>query len=255
MRILVAFLFMMIVAGCNSSGNKKSKEAMDDTARMDNPPPAQKIDPVKGTSADIPKSINVPGIVDQVWTWSDNAGKYLLIESTKDIYKEKGTESGDPENSGELYAALYLVKDSDYSPVWTMSDSEKDCQFDITCAFVKDATSITDLDADGTAEITLIYRLACRSDVSPAEMKLVMYEGKDKYMLKGFTWYGSPEDKFEVTEANANLETLPGYKKTEEEFMKTWGRYESEKEFTGAPPEFLSHARNRWIRFVKEGGE
>ncbi|MBM3415723.1 MAG: hypothetical protein FJY20_04580 [Bacteroidetes bacterium] len=136
-----------------------------------------------------------------------------------------------------------------------LGDKEKTCPFDITCEFIKDAVSITDLDANRLAETTILYRLACRSDVSPSAMKLIMHEGEKKYVLRGLTWYGMGDAKFEVTENNANLEKLPGYKETEDEFMKTFGRYESEKDFEGAPAEFISYARSRWVRFVKESTE
>ena len=115
--------------------------------------------------------------------------------------------------------------------------------------------TITDLDADSIAETTVQYKLACSSDVSPALMKLVMHEGETKYALRGMMWYGSPEEKFTVTEKDANLETLPGYKKTDEEYFKTWGRYETEKEFATAPPEFLKHAQQQWMKFAKESSE
>lgn len=255
MKLLTALLFITAIAGCNTKGKKHSKESMDDTARMSNPPVLQ-IQPKKGSLADIPAYIKPKGTLKEVWEWKDTNGDNLLVTSLTEPYVDKGTnEFGEEGKSAELHAVLYSKKEGDYTQTWSIEEKEKSCPFDITCDFIKDAISVTDLDADGTAEVTLLYRLACRSDVSPAEMKLVVYEGLNKYTLKGLTWYGSPEDKFEVTEANADLETLPGYKKTEEEFMKTWGRYVSEKDFTGAPPAFLSHARSLWIRFVKEGGE
>ena len=117
------------------------------------------------------------------------------------------------------------LKRIDYSPVWTMSDSEKDCQFDIhLCILVKDTTSITDLDADGTAEITL-YRLVCRSDIA---CRNETGNVKERIMLKGFTWYGSPEDKFWSNRSKMpTLNSLRDIRKRKREFMKTWGQYES----------------------------
>ena len=34
--------------------------------------------------------------------------------------------------------------------------------------------------------------------------------------------------------------------------MKTFGRYKSEKSFAGAPVEFLTYARQQWMKFVIE---
>ena len=167
-----------------------------------------------------------------------------------------GVKAKDPTEddgqSAELYAFHYAKNDGEFKQIWMITDTEKECPFDITCDFIKNAVVITDLDADGIAETTLQYKLACRSDVSPALKKLIMHEGPTAYTLQGLMWYDNPDEKFEVTESNANLETLPGYKKTEDEYLKTFGRYESEKGFAGAPPAFLAYARQQWVKFVKE---
>ncbi len=47
--------------------------------------------------------------------------------------------------------------------------------------------TVTDVDADGVAEIAFLCKLSCRSDVSPARLKLIMYEGAQKYAIRGST--------------------------------------------------------------------
>jgi hypothetical protein len=215
-----------------------------------------KIEPVKGTPADIPSTINLKGKVQEVWKWTDNLGENLLITTVVAPHDDKGKDRNEEDGkTAEIYAFQYTKKAADYKQVWMITDAEKACPFDITCEFIKNSTVVTDLDQNGVAETIVQYKLACRSDVSPALMKLIMHEGQTKYVLRGMMWYGSPEEKFEVTESNANLETLPGYKKTDEEYYKTWGRYENEKEFAGAPPEFLRLARQQWMKFAKENSE
>ncbi|MGQ0739321.1 MAG: M949_RS01915 family surface polysaccharide biosynthesis protein [Bacteroidota bacterium] len=257
MRCLLLFMLTALVVSCNSSGKKDSNKKMDDTARMDNPPvQVQKPEPVKGTAADVPATIKVKGAIQEVWKWNDNMGENLLITSVVAPFDDKEkNEYGEEGQTAELHAFHYVKKDGDYRQVWMMSDKEKACPFDITCEFIRDAISITDLDADGIAETTIQYKIACRSDVSPAMMKLILHEGETKYALRGLMWYGMEETKFEVKENNANLEKLPGYKGTDDEYFKTFGRYESEKDFSGAPPEFIAHVRTHWIRFVKESSE
>lgn len=137
-------------------------------------------------------------------------GGNLLIVSYVPPYEDKNKNKyGEEGYTGELYAAHYAGTNEDYQQVWTISEAEKSCPFDVTCEFIRDAIAITDLDADQVAEITVQYKLACRSDVSPAIMKLVMYETGTKFSLKGLMWLAtSPEDKFTVTENDANLEKL-----------------------------------------------
>lgn len=256
------WFFIILIASsaacCNSSAKKDPGKTASDTANTATDQmtgTAQKIEPVKGTATDVPATIRLKGAVQEVWKWKDNLGENLLITTIVMPYEDKKVSEtyGEEGKSAELYAFHYVKKeDGQYRQVWMITDAEKGCPFDLTCEFLKNAISITDLDADGLAETTVQYKLACRSDVSPALMKLIMHEGETKYALRGMMWYGAPDEKFDVTEQNANLENLAGYKKTEEEYYKTWGRYESEKEFAGAPAEFITHARSRWMKFVKE---
>jgi len=134
-----------------------------------------------------------------------------------------------------------------------MNEVVKTCPFDITCNFVPGAITVTDLDKDGIAETKVQYIIACRSDVSPAIMKLALYENGTKYTLTGNTWVPySPEFKFDVTEANVNMEKQPKLKDETEEMLRGFGRYESEKDFASAPASFLPYARTEWIKYVKE---
>jgi hypothetical protein len=189
--------------------------------------------------------------VEDAWVWNDKTGENWLILSRMQPYKEKD-EYGEEGESVELFIYQFSGKDGVYQPVWSFSEKEVACIFDVTAELVKAATSITDLDEDGLAETTVIYRTACRSDVSPSTMKLLMHEGTATYKLEGASWYGMGDTKFDITEDNANLETLPGYKGIEDELFKTFGRYESEKDFSKAPASFIKHARKHWLNFVKE---
>lgn len=256
MKWILPAAILLLCYSCNNKGKgKQDTPPVDSTGVKHTDPPAKKIEPVKGTAADLPATLRLKGAVQEIWKWTDNSGENLLITTAVAPYNDKQVveQYGEAGQSAELYAFHYIKRpDGQYEQLWMLTDAEKGCPFDLTCGFVKDAVSITDLDADGIAETTVLYKLACRSDVSPAAMKLIMHEGSVKYALRGIMWYGMPDAEFSVTEADANLETLPGYKGTDDEYMKTFGRYESEKDFAAAPPQFLSHARQQWIRFVKE---
>jgi hypothetical protein len=260
MRLLFLFYLAAFLSGCNSSSSKKdSNKPMDESSPIDNTDAKSipVIEPVKITAGQLPPSIRFTGKLHEAWQWTDQLGENILITSLVEPYDDKEkNEFGEEGQSAGLHASQFIKKENGYELQWKNDEGEKSCPFDITCGFIKDATTVTDLDKDGVAETKIQYRLACRSDVSPAEMKLFMYEGKEKYSLQGLSWIrSSPEDNLNVTEKDANLETLPGYKKTEEEYMKTFGRYESEKGFAGAPPEFLAYARRHWMKFVKESFE
>lgn len=64
-------------------------------------------------------------------------------------------------------------------------DGEEACEFDETAEFVDGSLSVRDDDQDGLGEVTFAYRLACRSDVSESELKLLVLEDGKKYILRG----------------------------------------------------------------------
>lgn len=254
MRSVFAVLAVLILPGCNSSGNKKSNNEPDDSLLVNNPSSYGRMnEPLRVSAAAIPTSVQLKGTLFEGWKWTDNLGENLLITTVVAPYDDKEkNEYNEEGKSAELHAVLYSRNDGNYRQVWTLSEKVKACPFDITCEFAKGSISITDLDSDGLAETTLIYRLACRSDVSPSVMKLIMQEGDKKHMLKGLSWYGLEGMVFNINADNANLEKLPDYKGAEGEYEKTFGRYETEKDFDGAPASFISFARKQWVMFVKE---
>jgi hypothetical protein len=69
--------------------------------------------------------------------------------------------------------------------LWSAKDFIEPCPFDLLFELAKDSIEVTDLDDDGVAEVSFAYLLACRSDVSPANAKLLLYEGQAKYALRG----------------------------------------------------------------------
>jgi hypothetical protein len=257
MNRYLLLLLVVFWAACNSSGKKDPNQAMDDTARMDQPPATETFRPVKISTAEIPVQLKVKGTTQEAWKWTDARGENYFICSVVAPYDDpQKNEYGEEGQTAELYAYQFVKSDTGYRQLWILQETEKACPFDITCAFAKDAVTVTDLDADHLAEVTVLYKMACRSDVSPAVLKLLIHEGETLHALKGLTWVqAGPDEKFSVTEKDACLETLPGYKATEAEIYQTFGRYESEKEFRGAPIEFLYHARQQWMMHVKENFE
>jgi hypothetical protein len=215
----------------------------------------QVFSPHKISRAQIPVSIKFRGTMQEAWSWKDKLGDNILITSSIAATREKDPDpsTGDEAYSAELHAFHFVKKDTGFRLLWRISDSEKRCSFDLTAAFLNGATQITDLDQDGIAETCVQYKLACRSDVSPAFMKLIMHEDTTKYALRGHMWVqASADEKFTVTESEANLESLKGYKGTEEEYAATFGRYLTEKEFATAPSAFIVFARRQWMKYVKE---
>lgn len=112
--------------------------------------------------------------------------------------------------------------------VWRAKDFNQGCEFDATFEVVEGSISVTDLDDDGEPEISFIYRVGCRSDVSPVTVKLLMYEGSTKYALRG-------DSRERVSETD---------------FMG--GDFKIDPAFEKAPPRFLEYAKAQWKKLVFE---
>jgi hypothetical protein len=255
MRLFIAAAFLLAFISCNN--DKDGDSTSNDSANK--PDEHQSlavtaIDATKVDAAQLPSYLKFRGKPEEIWQWKDNLGDNLLITSLVESYDDKQkNEYGEEGQTAELHAFHYVKKDSTYRLLWKISDSEKACPFDITCGFLKNSTTVTDLDKDGIAETTVQYKLACRSDVSPADMKIIMHEDSTKYSLRGLMWIkASDTDQFTVTDDNANLELLPKKKDEFDQLMQSFGRYQNEKEFTGAPPEFLKYAKDQWMKHVIE---
>lgn len=152
--------------------------------------------------------------------WHDASGENWLVLYETGKYFEKGQTNA----SAQLSAVLYQKTDSGFVQQWKMNDYINNCDLDLTCSFYDDHLSITDLDSNGIAEITMVYALSCKGDVSPNEKKLIMYEGKNKYAILGKELMILQKDTI-------------------------GGTMQADSSFSKAPAAFLSFAKEHWKKF------
>jgi len=250
MRYLPILLLIFTFAACNNSKTKNSTGSTSEATEIMEIR-ATPVDPLK-----VPHNLKFRGQVYEAWKWTDKLGENLLVLSTVHPYADNDLAEREPAETAELHAFLFVKKDTAYKLRWKISDAEKKCRFDLSSGFIKESTTITDLDKDGVAETSVIYKQACRSDVSPSTMKLVMNEDSAKYVLKGLMWLqANPKDSFSLTQENLNLQTRPKHDDEYDSYLESLGRYEDEKGFASAPPAFLKHAKEQWLKFVRENLE
>lgn len=89
------------------------------------------------------------------------------------------------ERSARLYATLFADSADGHEQRWVIQDRVDDCPVDITAEFTGKPVQVSDADADGIPEFWVSYRISCRGDVSPSTLKLIGYEGSQKYALRG----------------------------------------------------------------------
>lgn len=154
--------------------------------------------------------------------WTDKNGEnYIIVTETAE--KNQNVDN----RMKELFGYHYIVNGDDLKLLWKINDFIKDCPVDITLQYMPKSMSITDLDKNGIAETTFLYRMSCKGDVSEDDMKLMMHEGETKYAIRG------------SMKLKMGGETYGGKMNVDASFDK-------------APKEFLNYAKEQWNKFQTE---
>lgn len=136
--------------------------------------------------------------------------------------RDKKSENGFARNR-ELIVSYAVGKAKD---TWRAKDFVENCEFDATLEVIEGSIRLTDLDADGEPEVSFLYKLGCRSDVSPLTAKFLMYEGTTKYALRGETKERVGENEY------------------------AGGDFKADPSFDQAPRPFVEFARAQWKALI-----
>jgi hypothetical protein len=145
---------------------------------------AQKIPTISLNKTQIPSQIKYLGKLIDAFQFSDSEGKHFLITSETGIYS---TPKYDDFRNAKINAQHYIEKNGKLVQTWKINDAILDCSLDLEATFLKNSIQVTDLDKDGKAEIWIPYKLGCYGDVSPRQMKIIMYRGQQKFAMRGET--------------------------------------------------------------------
>lgn len=124
--------------------------------------------------------------------WRDKNGEqWVILTETGEIVDKKGEAdtSGrmidEPDTRAEAYAYFWVKKEDTYVMYRKDQWIEKCGPLDVMAMFHKKGFTVTDVDKNGWAEITLTYFHYCRSDVSPADLTLRVIEQDKFYEMHG----------------------------------------------------------------------
>ena len=173
------------------------------------------------TKSEIPKEISYRGTLKEAVRWTDESGVNLVITCETEEAVSKNAPSEDYREK-YLFAHHYLLFEDSIRQTWKVTDYIKECPLDIAADFVDNTFRVTDLDKDGIAEVWMMYLLTCTGDVSPVEMKIIMYEGTQKHAMRG-------HNRVDI-----------GYGRME------GGDYNFDKAFNQAPAAFRDFAKKLW---------
>lgn len=217
-----------VLIGCTSD---KKKVTETEVTKNESSETTEKTETTESTISDlkfevlIPTEIKYKGAYQMSASWVDDNGQNLVFITLTDAFPTPNSD-GDEFIDKEIYAYRYLMNGDTPEKVWEVKDFVRECPVDLRLDYIPRTLSITDLDENGIAEVAFMYVLSCKGDVSPDDVKLIMYEGNNKYAIRGTNIVSPPEF---ISEYEGLTNVDPSFNK--------------------APKEFLDHAMKMWERF------
>jgi hypothetical protein len=126
------------------------------------------------------QGIKINGKVVKAGIVSDAGGEHLLVLSEKPTTAKNGRVE-----RYDLTANYYDRVAGAWGPSWVIKDFVDCPGLDSAASFFADATSITDIDLDGTAEVTVAYRLFCGGGIEPSTIKVILRQKDTKFAIRG----------------------------------------------------------------------
>ena len=177
------------------------------------------------TKGQLPKGIRLQANLAGALRWTDKQGTHVVVATETGEMASVEATGG---RSMGLAAQHWLVRGGGVLPTWLVTDGERQCPVDIAANFLPNTLAVTDLNRDGVGEVWLMYTTACHGDVSPQTVKVIMYQGAQKYAMRG-----QSRIRISATEYEG-------------------GSYQFDYPFRNAPPEFKAYAQALWTKNVKK---
>jgi len=206
-------LLLILILFSNCKSDKKEENLIISKTEEKEVPFVLNVEKIDSTQ--FPKSIKYEGFIKNAVRWKDKLGDNIVITTETGYHINKKFEhETDDGSDAELFAYHFIVSKNEVKQTWKVYDFISDCPVDIVASFVKNTFQVTDLNHNGIAETWLMYKTTCHGDVSPCDMKIIMYEGQLKYAMRG-------ESKVEVGILdNGEKQYLGGSFKFDENFIK-----------------------------------
>jgi hypothetical protein len=189
--------------------------------------------PVKLDTNKLPFHLTYEGKIKNAVRWTDKTGDNVVITSETGVYRNPKFQHDNDGSDAELFATHYLISHDSARETWKVYDLIRDCPVDLEATLIKKTFQLTDLNKDGMAEIWLMYKTVCHGDVSPCDMKIIMYQGQQKFAMRG-------QNKVFVG--------------TDEKGKKQYigGEYKCDPAFTNGPRPFIEFAKKLWNRNIMQ---
>lgn len=165
------------------------------------------------------KIVSDDAIVDKALQFEDKNGKNYLVATTLQNRSDEWVTKA-------ILVQHYIEKSTkELVLLRQITDKEEHCEFDNDLQLLPESLRITDLDKNKYAEITFLYKLGCRSDVSPIGLKLMVIENGNKAAIRGKTLPRGFDFKKEKV-SDGSFKKLP--KLIQDQANKLWDKFAPE---------------------------
>ncbi|MCP2027334.1 hypothetical protein L1276_002491 [Flavobacterium sp. HSC-32F16] len=225
-NISFLLLSILLLSSCKEDKKEETKPtAKTELAAIEYKDFALTVEKIDSTQ--FPASIKYEGFVKNAVRWKDKLGDNIVITTETGYHINKKFQHESDGSDAELFAYHFIVSGNKVKQAWKVYDYISDCPVDIVASFVKNTFQVTDLNKNGIAETWLMYKTACHGDVSPCNMKIIMYEENQKYAMRG-------ESKIQVGLLDNGEKQFIG------------GEYKLDENFKKGPKVFKEFAQKLW---------
>ena len=224
-KITILLLVLVLFSNCKPEKKDEIKTVASNKKPSTEEPFILTVEKIDSTQ--FPSSIKYEGFIKNAVRWKDKSGDNIVITTETGYHINKKFVHENDGSDAELFAYHFIVSGNETKQTWKVYDYISDCPVDIVASFVKNTFQVTDLNKNGIAETWLMYKTVCHGDVSPCDMKIIMYEGNTKYAMRG-------ENKVAVGIDDNGKQQFEG------------GEYKLDENFKKGPKVFKEFAQKLW---------
>ncbi len=234
-NLIVVILLSILIFSCGNTENrdtdKSKQESEEELSEEVNPNESNTgFELLTFDKSIVSKLDGIKGDLLYGYKWKDKAGLNQLVFTMESKFVDMKVEGCEYCGNAYTYLKAYHFAGSEtsYKLVRMVQDgNQKGCSnppFNLEVDFYKKSISITDLNKNGYAEITFMYKMLCASELTPVPTKLMLLENGEKYAIRGDSY-------------------IPDY--------KMGGAKNIDPSFKNADKELKDYASKIWDKFCK----
>ncbi len=137
------------------------------------------------------EAITLPGKFVAGKTVRDSQGEHAILLSRR-LGPSHENPGGDADERIELNASYHTRKGGSWVRTWLVHDRVDCPHLDVEARFIPGALTVTDLDGNGVAEVTMAYTMFCGGGVDASDLKIILRQGAQKFAMRGRTLLKAP---------------------------------------------------------------